>query len=250
MNTLERIQAFEDLIKLSEEQHQLIGTGNPLAPILIIGRESAHNAKDRNEIDEHITINIKAVKDCFYNCDITNLYLQVHPKEIGRTWNVYQKLVDFILYDSQQIRGPLTPLPFGAWTFVSEMNNTACPKTVGAEDRRRPDYFRHRFFQDFPVTILACSNYIENKEGNWQINNIFGVTFDETNGERKYGKGNWYFIHKSADKKRLVIHTRQLSQNVSGEMLRDMAKTIRDHLITNEKFPNHYLFQSCHGTVP
>ena len=70
MNTLERIQAFEELIQYSEREQQFLGTGNPLAPILIIGKESADNAKDEEAIDKHICNNVKAVKDCFYNCDL------------------------------------------------------------------------------------------------------------------------------------------------------------------------------------
>ena len=238
MNTLERIQAFEELIQYSEREQQFLGTGNPLAPILIIGKESADNAKDEEAIDKHICNNVKAVKDCFYNCDLANLYLQVHPKHAGSTWNIYQKLIDYILYEKQQEREMGSPLPFGVRSYVTEMNNTVSPKTKNAEDRLRPDYFRHRFFLDFPVVVLACSDYIQNVPGNWQINDIFQVTYDVGNGKySNYSQGNWFYTHRSSDSKRLVIHTRQLSMNVSEDMLRDMADVIRVHLLKWGKFP-------------
>ena len=131
-----------------------------------------------------------------------------------------------------------SPLPFGVWSYVTEMNNTASPKTKNAEDRLRPDYFRHRFFLDFPVVVLACSDYIQNVPGNWQINDIFQVTYDVGNGKySNYSQGNWFYTHRSSDRKRLVIHTRQLSMNVSEDMLRDMADVLRVHLLKWGKFP-------------
>lgn len=69
MNSLERLCAFEDVIKTCKSQEQLIGTGNPLAPILVIGKESAYKAQSKEEIKEHIKGNIKAVENCFYNGD-------------------------------------------------------------------------------------------------------------------------------------------------------------------------------------
>ena len=238
MNTLERIQAFKELIRQSEKEKQFLGTGNPLAPILIIGKESAYDAKDEGAIHKHICNNVKAVKDCFYNCDLVNLYLQPCPKHAGSTWNIYQKLIDYILYEEQQQREMSCLLPFGVWSYITEMNNTASTKTKNVAERLRPDYFRHRFFLDFPVVILACSDYIQNIPGNWQINDIFQVTYDICNGKHNnYSQGNWFYIHRSSDSKRLVIHTRQLSMNVSDEMLRDMANVIRTHLLEWGKFP-------------
>ena len=242
MNTLERIQSFQELIEQSEKEHQILGTGNPLAPILIVGKESACYAADDLAIHNHISENVKAVKDCFYNGDLVNLFLQEHPKDAGSTWSLYQKLIDYILYGQQQPRDACTPLSFGAWAYVTEMNNTASSKTKDAKDNRRPSYFRHRFFQDFPVVILACSDYIQNIPGKWQINDIFQVKYDDVNGEHKdYSKGNWFYTHRNSNGKRLVIHTRQLSTNVDDKMLRDMAYVIREHLLKQQKHPNHWL---------
>lgn len=50
-------------------------------------------------------------------------------------------------------------------------------------------------------------------------------------GKFWYNKGNWFFLHYSPDFKKLVIHTRQLSADVKNELLLDMGKIIRKHLI-------------------
>ena len=55
------------------------------------------------------------------------------------------------------------------------------------------------------------------------------MTFDE-NGKHHYDACNWFFTHHSADGKRLVIHTRQLSNSVKPELLEDMRKEINVHL--------------------
>lgn len=243
MNSLERLCAFEDIIKICKSQEQLIGTGNPLAPILVIGKESAYKAQNNEEIKEHIKGNIKAVEDCFYNGDLVNLFLQEHPKHHTHTWNVYQKLFDYIIYENEQPRGKETALNFGTWGFFTEMNNTASPKTADAEQNLRTEMFKHPFFRDFPVVILACSNYITNQGDKRQIDETFAVRYDKERdchiGGPVYEKGQWFYTHHSENGKRLVIHTRQLSQYCNDLMLRDMAKIVRWHLLNSGKFPNH-----------
>lgn len=243
MNSLERLCAFEDVIKTCKSQEQLIGTGNPLAPILVIGKESAYKAQSKEEIKEHIKGNIKAVENCFYNGDLVNLYLQGHPQSHTHTWNVYQKLFDYIIYENEQQRGKGTALDFGTWGFFTEMNNTASPKTADAERNLRIEMFKHPFFRDFSVVILACSNYIINQGDKRQIDETFAVRYDKERdcriGGPVYEKGQWFYTHHSEDGKRLVIHTRQLSQYYNDLMLQDMAKIVRWHLLNSGKFPNH-----------
>ena len=74
-----------------------------------------------------------------------------------------------------------------------------------------------------------ASNYIQNIEWNRQIDDTFGVTFDDPDGERIIG-GMKYYIHHNRERTRLVIHTRQLSQ-YSNALLFSMAATIREHFI-------------------
>jgi len=64
MNSIERLKAFEEFIDAceNEKEKQWIGCGNPLAPILIVGKEPACPKEDaKKEIEK----NIRIVKDCF-----------------------------------------------------------------------------------------------------------------------------------------------------------------------------------------
>ncbi len=106
---------------------------------------------------------------------------------------------------------------------------------------RKDTFFNEDFIQDFKVVVLACSGYIVNNEKNWEINNLFKVEYPGDDFEyiegfkasKIYSRGNWYFLHLNKEKTKLVIHTRQLSSNVNDDLLRDMGKIIREHLIKN-----------------
>lgn len=243
MNSLERIIEFQNLIRKCEEEKQWVGVGNPLAPILIVGKEPAIDVKQGEDDQIHIMRNVMAVRDCFNNGDLVNLYLQPHPKRATSTWNKYQILLDYILYDKKVERSQDMPLPFGAYSFITEMNNSVSLNTKSANKKIRVDFFKHPFFQDFPVVILACWDYIRNDGENRQIDNTFDVRF-EMNGENRIGEhlydnGLKFYIHRNEDKTKLVIHTHQLSQAISDRMLQDMAKIIREHLDKIGKFPYH-----------
>ena len=54
MNSLERITEFQNLIKKCEEEKQWIGVGNPLAPILIVGKEPAIDLQQGEDEQIHI----------------------------------------------------------------------------------------------------------------------------------------------------------------------------------------------------
>jgi hypothetical protein len=90
----------------------------------------------------------------------------------------------------------------------------------------RKQFFKeNQFFQDFPVVILACSNYITGVE----IEDVFNVNFD-----RQCGSGKQLFwTHYNSDKTKLVIHTRQLSTNVSDELLKEIAKEVSSFIEQN-----------------
>ena len=102
------------------------------------------------------------------------------------------------------------------------MNETASKTTRLANKDSIPQRLRlfkeSSFIQEFPIIVLACSNYIKNDDNNREIDDTFQVTFDE-NGKHHYDACNWFFTHHSADGKRLLIHTRQLRNSVKPELL-------------------------------
>lgn len=224
MDKERRLQAFKQYIETCEKKTEYVGLGNPCADILLIGKEPSNDGDDK----KHILKNIRDVKACFENGDLPCLYKQDRPPFANHTWNLYQKMIDYVFERKCEDDGKTD---FGVFAFTTEMNNTVSLRTATAKQKYRLDTFKDSsFIQDFPVVILACSNYIHNIEGDWQINETFNVTFDIKDGAHKYTSGNWFFTHHSADGKRLVIHTRQLSQNCKNELLRDIAEIVGCHL--------------------
>lgn len=214
-----------------------IGTGNPNANILLIGKESAispvdtsgrfwysNNAKDwQNHIDNS-------------SCEILEYaVVNDHPLRKGwgkNTWSKYQKLSDCIW------NKPSKPyhVDFLKTTFTTEINdspekNTAIADKSGLNERKT--LFKNSdFIQSFPVVVLACSDYIKNNDEIREIDEIFNVTYDgDENGKFWFNKGNWFFVHHNADSSKIVIHTRQLSADVKNELLESMGEIIRKHLI-------------------
>lgn len=226
MDRENRLQAFKQYIETCKHRMEYIGLGNPCADILLIGKEPSNEGDDK----EHILKNIYDVKACFENNDLTCPYKQDKPSYVNHTWNLYQKLICYIFGHKCEDDGKTD---FGTYAFTTEMNNTVSKRTAMAKQKYRLDTFRDSsFIQDFPVVILACSNYIHNINGDWQINETFNVTFDEIDGAHtNYSRGNWFYTHHSRPNgNRLVIHTRQLSQNCDDKLLRDIAQIIRCHL--------------------
>lgn len=69
-----------------------------------------------------------------------------------------------------------------------------------------------------------------------QIGDTFDVTKDSSSGRHtnQYSRSMWFDVYHSADGKRLVIHTRQLSQ-YSDELLEGMADVIKGHFRKREE---------------
>lgn len=225
MDSEERMQAFKQYIETCEKKLEYVGLGNPSANILLIGKEPNQEGDE----NKHILKNIHDIKACFENGALPNLYKQAKPHTANHTWNKYQKLINYIFERECKYDGMTD---FCTYAFTTEINNTVCKTTASAKRKYRIDTLRESsFIQDFPVIILACSDYIHNIKGDWQINETFNVRFDLNNGAHtNYSKGNWYFTHHSLDRKKLVIHTRQLSQNCDDQLLRKIAEEVRDHL--------------------
>lgn len=220
-----------------------IGTGNPNSKILIIGKESAIETDDLQSFEWYRN-NAKDWKKHIENktCEVLEYYVdEKHPlrKSWGKnTWSKYQKLSDYILEkESENFK-----VDFLNHIFTSEINDSPSKTTSKANktkiSSRKEILKTSEFIQNFPVILLACSNYITNNENNREINDIFEVEYigDEI-GRKFYSSGNWYFLHYNKDKTKLVIHTRQLSTNVNNELLKDLAKIIRKHL--NERKHSH-----------
>ena len=262
MNSIERLQAFKDYMDACDSkaeryggETQLIGWGNPLAPILIVGKEP-YGEVPTEQIETAIQSYINApIRAGFDNGVLTQQYLQGYVP-ITKTFGLYQRLIDYVLYDKPIERTKEQNLPFVTWAFVTDMNNTFSDKSSKAEKKlefRKNLFEDSRFLRDFPVVLLACGkDYIDNNGPKWEINRLFDVTFDmegekRTGAHEEFGKGVAYFTHHSQDG-RLVIHTSQITAfgyiNNRDEALKAIAKLIREHLIEQGKFPNFWIQDS------
>ena len=236
MNTTERIKVFGEFITKCKDEHQFIGTGNPLAPILSIGQEPSVDVSEKNKtIDE----NIRNISNCFNNGDIVNLFMQGASKKSAPTWTFYQKLVDMIIYKSIREHDILD---FGTFVFTTEMNNTVSKTTASANKKsiaERLKLFKEStFIQDFSVVILACGGYVNNNAPYYQINNMFGVEYDVNDGKHVVNDNNLFRFYTHHDKSgnKLVIHTRQLSQ-IPDQLVIEIAAQVREHLCKIDKYP-------------
>ena len=212
-----------------------VGIGNPNAPILFVGKESYFSPDSVKEMEEYKS-NAKTwldridrnVEDIYeYPVDENHVLRKGWGKN---TWSKYQLLSNQIC----QVTPQRFFVNFLHNVFTTEINDSPSPNTSNADktglSKRKELFKSSSFIQKFPLVVLACSDYIDNVNAN-EINDIFGVQYDgPEKGENRYSKGNWFFTHHSADGRKLVIHTRQLSANVNGKMLDDMGNVIRVHL--------------------
>lgn len=234
-----------------------IGTGNPNSKILIVGKETATDIENKANKDElYVRFQNEMLQDFKENANKWNLNIEnfttidslpnwtggkdsplnsnplfpfksLHAKELkeGQTWRKYQKLHDLIfLNDISSIKEK--EIDFHNNFFLTEMNSSPAKFTKDADKSgipNRKQFFKESsFFQNFPVIILACSNYINGNE----IENIFNVTFNKQCGTEK----QLFWTHYNSDKTKLVIHTRQLSTNVSDNLLIEIATEVRNFL--------------------
>lgn len=231
-------ESFRVLVLANVGKDVYLGTGNPDAQILMIGREGA-TEEDREKINERGEVSFaKRWLSVVDNNEALN-YMEnysMHPLSEGHTWSKYQKLHDYIFGESRGSRRQ-NEFNFKNRFFTTEMNVNRAKKTqhasVAGMQERKNNFFGHEFIQQFPVVVLACGNYITNQGTGKEreIDTIFGVTFREEvialqTGKKKYS----FWIHRNDNESKLVIHTRQLSTDTPDRLLQKMAETINDHL--------------------
>ncbi|GHT72262.1 hypothetical protein AGMMS50262_00410 [Bacteroidia bacterium] len=220
----------DSFIKLVEEYNvdNYIGTGNPNAKILIVGKEGSCIPEKRR--DGEVCFTQEWDKKIKNDEDINFKYKKDGLKE-GHTWNKYQKLHDYIFPEYKKDGF----FNFEERFFTTEMSAIRKKTTEEAQKdpkfeeklkKRKESFFKSEFIQQFPVVILACSNYIKNNDKVREIDNLFDVKFVEAFTCERKSKKYSFWTHDNADKTKLVIHTRQLSSDVPEELLEKMGKVI------------------------
>ncbi len=227
-----------------------IGTGNPNAKILIIGKECAvdleknpeqyereikgnlinwkTNIENPNQIIENRTINplfpYKGQKFTIYN--------EKRKRGIGGTsdtWYKYQKLYNRILTPNT------TNIIFHDSFFITELNANPSsyskdqnPETRKTSIKERVNiFFNSDFIQNFQIIILATSHYT--KEHEIDICKLFKVEFQNPTKHADKNSRQWYNIHKNikGEKAKLLIHTKQLSMAITDILLDEIAIEVK-----------------------
>jgi hypothetical protein len=228
---------FKAFVKKGVECKYHVGSGNPNAQILYIGKESAiadNNHKGRKWYNENANDWQHHIDN--YTCEILSFPIpEDHVFRIEKnwgknTWSKYQKLTDRIF----EKEGKPYHIDFLENIFTTEINDAPSKNTSKADksklNERKLLFKESDFIQNFPVIVLACSNYIKNNSGLREIDEIFGVKYEDEFPRKVYNKTNWFFSHFNENRTKMVIHTRQLSSDVKTDLLNDMGDVIREHL--------------------
>jgi len=216
------------------------GEGSPDAKILFVGKEIGYG----HEKDKHpdvSTITKKAKDKIDENLNNWNLHIEHgvgnYLKNMGNlfrektnpTWISYQKILNEIEGREQKA----DKFDFLSYCFITEFSQIPLPnsghksndKEFAKEKKqninKRKELLEQSFFQKIPIVIMACGNYIKRSD----IETIFGVKLKE--GKKELSKGNWYSLYKgktNKGEKKILIHTRQLSNGVSDKLLSEIAK--------------------------
>ena len=262
-----RKELFRNLLVQANEKGLFVGTGNPEANILIVGKEASIAGDNKEQIDLEIKANIalwmrdidkqpSEIENCIITAEINNfspLYPykgQVKKRDsrirnpnaaynwgTSPTWLNYQKLRDAILETNSEV------INFHENVFITELNQITSRYSSyqdndnGERERmivkRQNIIFSSGYIKSFPVVILACGAYIA--EHRIDVGTVFGV---EQNPQEKCVPGNprqWYKMYRnlSGNPPKLVIHTRQLSLNITDALLGMVGKDVADFCIKN-----------------
>lgn len=223
-----------------KDEYKYIGTGNPLAEILIIGKEVSISKDDSDQYKQEIEGNF----NFWLNTDNHNVnninqgYNPLYPyrgQELkldnkkgnwgtSKTWMMYQKLYNLIYNtpDNNQIN-------FHEKFFITEVNSTPSQKTAYANkdsiSYRKAKIFESDFIKGFPIVIISGVGYFETQINN-EIEKIFDVKFTaKCNPENQPKQPYW--VHKSEDNQKILINTYQLSMNISNELLTVISEEIK-----------------------
>lgn len=246
-------EKFKELVKYCSENGLYIGTGNPNAKIVIIGKECAIDTtskKGEEQYKREIENNPSDWDTNLTNVDFSK-YNPLYPYKgqlckkrsetkkgirggggTSATWYNYQKLFNQICPKHANT----DTINFHEHCFITELNEVTA-KTSGdvhKEEREksiqgRKQLLKEKFFQEFPIVIVAAGHYP--REFKINLVEMFKADFAENESVKKsnnLGK-YWINIHRNEalPSPRLLIHTNQLSMP-SNDLIVAIAKECKD----------------------
>lgn len=230
---------FRNLLDILPEE-QFIGLGNPNSKILFIGKEAGMN------IDEE---NFHGSLKSWKSNDV-NIYSKKYiPQEskfrnLNHTWQRYQRLYDEILssLNIENIKNDKYEINFVENIFTTELSNLHAPNTKLAKSqenfqselkKRKDLFFKSDFIKNFQIIIIFASdkNYIETYPG--EICELFEVKYQNLCSHNSKDKIWIHSQKEDSEKPKLVIHTRQLTNRITSELIPNIINIIVDFIKSN-----------------
>ncbi|UPQ78967.1 hypothetical protein M0M57_15275 [Flavobacterium azooxidireducens] len=231
-------KCFEELLEnISEKQY--IGLGNPNAKILFIGKEAGADSEL-----EMFHGSFKSWKEKKFNYSARYIPNEVKNRNLNHTWQRYQKLYDCILskLNINLDKEDKYEISFIENVFTTELSNLHAPNTKDAKKQekfkeelklRKADYFKSQFIQQFPVIIIFASDneYIETYPG--EVCELFNVKFNSLYDHNSKDKIWVHFENENEKKPKLLIHTRQLTNRITAELIPNICEIIVNFIREN-----------------
>lgn len=219
----------------------VIGGGNPDSEILFIGMEPSQDSKygtlEQYLNDPPDTWIREKEQEIRYN-EANGYEFPKHwgSHRISTVWYNYQLLFDYIKYGYK--RNHDTEMDFESGVFCTDLSsfpqnkhNPKTPETIAnLAARKTGNFFGHEFFNRFKIIVLCALDHGYIDEGEIQL--IFNVT-KAPDIRTIEGTRFIYSIYTGevSGKKRILIHTRNLSSNAAiPRLVESIGKTVREFL--------------------
>ena len=257
-------EKFKQVVQYCKENNLFVGYGNPNGKVLVIGKEAAHVAKEdltehlEKKKEELLQSNVAQWEHILSSGEVPNydgerpisdenpLYAygnqynkrdnlnnkKGNPYNGGTsdTYTKYEKLYEQLFLQGEK----LEKINFQKEFFITELSDYPTKESYNDKEiealrqqsiEERKPLFALPFFKEFPIVIVAAGDYPE--KYNFDMQQTFDVQWEgKTIEVGKY----WYNLHFSKDNKRILIHTRQLSNSVSDELIAAIASEAKKFL--------------------
>jgi hypothetical protein len=236
-------KSFENLLSVCGIENQYVGLGNPESNMLFIGKEAGK---------ESGTINHDGATDLWHKGEFcirftpevgSNVYKKNH------TWQKYQQVYDTVAKNIslQKSKENDHEITFIEDVFTTELSNLHAKTSEEAKSlegfdqnlkNRKEVFWKSQFIKEIPIVLITAFDrkYIETYSG--EVCDLFGV---ELYQEINVGSSKIWVHHanKQENSPKLVIHTRQLTNGASIELMDKISEIIADFMIEHSiKFKN------------
>lgn len=229
---------LEELLQTISE-NQYIGLGNPTAEILFIGKEAG------TEIEEEIFHgSAKSWREKEFNYSERYIPKEAKIRNLNHTWQRYQKLYDCILsnLNIEFDKKDKYEITFVENVFTTELSNLNAPNTKDAKKQekfaqelklRKKDFLKSKFIEQFRIVLIFASDnkYIETYPG--EICELFNVKFIKLHNPNAKDKIWIHTENETEEKPKLLIHTRQLTNRITTELIPNICRIVVEFIKTN-----------------